>query len=1181
MDEIKVEKVVEVELNNGELCFDDGFSRPATEEEKNCFLGRHPKAIKLSNGTYDIIRFFDYHRHSEYSLLDGCIRISDMVKRTKYIGAITDHGNMYGAFKWYQGMKKAGKIPVIGEEFYCETIDGKKSGHHLILLAKNSVGYKNLCKLSSLAFQNIYKKPHISYAMLKKYSEGLVCTSACLGGELSQLILNGNFSQQKLDQKLDDCVSFFQSVFGDDYYIEIQNHHIDDELIVNPKLIDLAHKHHIKVVAATDSHYENVSDHEVHEVLLCINTQKLMSDENRMKFDGDGYYLYSEDEVEKRFKNFPEAIDNTLDIMKKCQFVEIKTGMHYLPDFPIPPEFENDMEYLRHIASEGFAERFEEKFKVLKTDTKETKIKKLEQNHKYWERWKYEMSVIEKMGFSGYFLVVWDFLKFCRDNKIPVGAGRGSGAGSLVLYCLHITDFDPIKYDLLFERFLNPDRISLPDIDSDISQRKREKVIKYVTEKYGEDHVSHIITFGCLAAKSAIKDVARVYGVPAADANRITKTIPNDPKTTIETALKSSPDFLNMIRNNDLYEKIVKVAQKIEGLPRQTGVHACGICVGQKEINEYCPTAMVKDDNDEYFTTTQWEGPEAEEIGLVKFDFLGLRTLDVLDISLNLIKKHDKKFNMEPDTIPIDDIPSYLNLKEGKTDGVFQFESDGMTSLVKQMFNDVKSSDSREKGEEYFERLTAAVALYRPGPMDEIPNYLNAMKSGNIVYDHPKLKSILSSTYGILVYQEEIMMAVRELAGFSKGDADKIRKAMGKKKMDIMNEYSKYFIYGSAEYDKLHPEASKNIPGCINSGLSESTAKMIWNKMVKFASYAFNKSHATCYAALGARTAYLNCHYPVEYMAGILNSYLGNNKKVVSYVGKCNSRGITLLAPNVNVSDVEFSVAYDSFGKGQIVFGLSGINGIGTIAAKAIIDEREQNGDFSTIEDFLVRMAPLKINKKAIEALVYTGAFDSFHKGNRAELAEAIPKMLDVISAVKKENSQQLTMFEDLFGTKSAKYEISISPTRDFSTLKKSLLEKEYLGYFVKHPMTDYSDKLNSWRKKEFLDDISQLVVEIERSGVTKKVYRKRIAGLVQDRQIKSYTDSRTGRPKSLLIFNLNDETGTIKCVAFDNVAAKYAHLVTENSIIYVLCTGKLDDFGPSCEVSDIYVFSESDRNRT
>lgn len=465
-ENLKVEAVVNVKLDGNDLFFSDGSTRKIKEEEKSYFNGRRPKVVRLSDGSHELVRFFDYHRHSEYSLLDGCIRVSDMVKHTKYIGAVTDHGNMYCALKWYQEMKKAGKIPVIGEEFYCETIDGEKEGCHLILLAKNTEGYKNLCKLSSLAYKNIYYKPHISYEMLKEHSGGLVCTSACLGGELSRVIMNKNSkfgNIEEVEKRLDRCVDFFKSVFKDDYYIEIQNHHIKEELVVNPRLIALAKRHNVKVVAATDSHYTNKEDHEIHEVLLCIGTKTTIDNPNRMTFEGDGYHLYSDEDMDERFEKYPEAIDNTLEIMEKCQYVEIETGKHYLPDFPIPEGFKDDTDYLKYVAKKGFEERFKDEFKVFENDTEEVKKAKMDKEKEYRDRWDYEMSVIEKMGFSGYFLVVWDFLKFCRDNNIPIGAGRGSGAGSLVLYCLHITDFDPIKYDLLFERFLNPDRISLPD----------------------------------------------------------------------------------------------------------------------------------------------------------------------------------------------------------------------------------------------------------------------------------------------------------------------------------------------------------------------------------------------------------------------------------------------------------------------------------------------------------------------------------------------------------------------------------------------------------------------------------------------------------------------------------------------------------------------------------------------
>lgn len=769
--------IVDATLNGENILFSDGNSRKATTEEKKWFKNRHLKAAK-EDETYSLIRYCDYHRHSGYSLLDGCIPIEEMVKHTDFAGAITDHGNMYAILAYYKEMKKAGKIPILGEEFYCESIDGEKNRNHLILLAKDNVGYKNLMMLSSLAFKNFYKKPQISYAMLEKYHEGLVCTSACLGGELPKTIVNRDM------EKADRVIHKFKEMFGEDYYIEIQHHQIKEEELVNPVLKKLAKKHGVKLVAATDSHYVDKDDEEVHDVILCIGTKKTFQDKDRFRFEGTGYHLHTANEVDELFKDCPEAIDNTLEIMEKCTGVEIDLGHNYLPHFVIPEGYADEVSYLKHLAKEGFKERFLAMFSEQPGDSEEAVKAKKEKKKEYWDRWLYEMSVIEQMGFAGYFLIVWDFLNYCRQNDIPIGPGRGSGAGSLILYCLHITNFDPIKYGLLFERFLNPDRISLPDVDSDISEEKRQLVIDYVTRKYGEDHVSHIITFGTLAAKSAIRDVARVLGLPAAESRIITKTVPSRPKMTIEEALNESPELCELINGNEMYKRIVKIAQKIEGLPRQTGIHACGICISKEPITSYCPQAMVHDEmTGEVTISSQWTGPECEEVGLVKFDFLGLRTLDVIDNSVQLINERNKKKGIEThytmDTIPINDIASYRYLLKGNTAGVFQFESDGMTGLLKKMFVDVKDDDSEAKGDEYFERLIAAVSLYRPGPMDEIPNYIEAMHSGRVHYDHPKLESILNSTYGILVYQEEIMFAVRKLAGFTAGQSDTIRKAMG------------------------------------------------------------------------------------------------------------------------------------------------------------------------------------------------------------------------------------------------------------------------------------------------------------------------------------------------------------------------------------------------------------------
>lgn len=1180
-------EILDVTIQNDMLLFSDGYTRIADAEEINWFKKHNPKGIKttvkdvktgVSEVRYMIQRFFDYHRHSEYSLLDGCIKISDMIKYTDFAGAITDHGNMYAYLKFYEGMKKAGKLPVIGEEFYCETIDGDKNKNHLILLAKNNEGLKNLMWLSSSAFDNFYGKPHISYQMLKNHSKGLICTSACLGGEIPRIICNESITEEERDEKLKNVISFFKDIFKDDFYLEIQNHSIEDEKKVNPKLLDLSKKFGIKIVAATDAHYTLKEDEKVHDVVLCISTKKILDDPKRMRFEGTGYHLHNYNEVDELFKDIPDAIDNTLEIMEKCQYVDIKTGVHYLPDYPLPEGFKNNLEYLKYIAKKGFYERFKDKFEVLDTDSEEVKQKKTLKKQEYWDRWKYEMSVIENMGFSGYFLVVWDFLKFCRDNNIPVGAGRGSGAGSLVLYCLYITDFDPIKYDLLFERFLNPSRISLPDIDSDISDSKRELVIDYVNKKYGQDHVSHIITFGTLAAKSALRDVGKVLGLEVSERTMLQKAVPNKPKITLNAALKESSELRDLLKN-EKYKQVFDIATKIEGLPRQTGIHACGIIISKEPITSYCPLASIKDENGEKVLTTQLEGPACESVGLVKFDFLGLRTLDVVDNAISIIKKRHKDFDYTPSTIPIDDVSVYAGLKKGETMGVFQFESDGMISLLKQMFSDASPEDT-DKGDEYFERLIAAVALYRPGPMAEIPNYINAMKSGNIIYDHPKLKSILSSTYGILVYQEEIMMAVRELAGFSKGDADTVRKAMGKKKIEIMNEYGEYFIYGSSKYDDENPDKQKNIVGCVKNGIPEIIAKTIWDKMVKFAEYAFNKSHATCYAGLGARTAWLLHYYPSEYMVGILNSYIGSNDKISKYVIAAAKKGITVLPPNVNTSGIKFEIdesdSTENNNLPKILFGLSGIKNVGAGVAKAIVNERKENGVFLSYDDFIARMAVLDFDKGALESLILSGALDIFEGTRRAKFL-ALEDTAKLLKKIKKEalnNINQLSLFDAGLGEKP-NYKVPVVLTvEEYSPAEKAMREKERLGYYLKHPVLSYSKRFDRWKAKGMLSDIGPTLEKIVNSY---NGFNVRFAGVVGEMKTFSYLSKKNNKYESLLTFMLDDGSDVVKCVAFGNDAIKYGTELKEGTVIYILGYAKADDFGVSVSIKELHCFDNSE----
>jgi DNA polymerase-3 subunit alpha len=868
-----------------------------------------------------------------------------------------------------------------------------------------------------------------------------------------------------------------------------------------------------------------------------------------MRFEGKGYHVHTSDEVENLFEDVPEALDATLEIAEKCEGFYIETGKYYLPVFPVPAGY-TDYGYLYKLADEGFTERYGH----LLTQDKS-------KYDSYRERFEYELGVIKKMGFEGYFLIVWDFINFAKQNDIPVGPGRGSGAGSMVLYCLHITEVDPMKYDLLFERFLNPERVSMPDIDTDIAESKRQLVIDYVSKKYGLDKVSQIITFGTFGAKSSIRDVARVYGLSPSESQKLTKLIPDDPKITIDKALKEAPEFVNMVEGSELYKKIVNIARKIEGLPRNRSIHASGICISRDEMTEYLPQIIMTDeDTGEKVMSTQYNMTECEEVGVIKFDFLGLRTLDVIDNAGRLIERKTGKRIKEAD-IPLNDPAVYAFLGQGNTAGVFQFESDGMTGLLKNMYADVKGTDTNEKAEEYFERLIAAVSLYRPGPMDEIPNYLKGMKTGEIHYDHEKLESILSKTYGILVYQEQIMRAVRVLAGFSTGQADTVRKAMGKKKIDIMNEYGEYFINGSEAHDKANPNKAYNIPGCIKNGIRAETASLIWDKMVKFAEYAFNKSHAAAYATLGAKTAWLACYYPLEYMTAILNSYITDNKKLDKYVKLCKDINIKISKPDVNISNEQFDIIND-----EIVFGLSGIKSVGGIAAKAIIDERSENGKYKSFSDFIVRIARRgSVNSSALTAMVYAGALDCFPGTRRAKIESIGTTAAAVMKAVKKEVREQLSLFDVL---NIPIYEVQLPECEEFDEFTIAFKEEEMLGIFLKHPVEKYNEKLIRLRNNKKLNYSG----EIE-DGFNDKVVC--LAGVIKDKKLSSYVDQRSGAGKNILKFNISDITGYTNCVMFGNDAVRIGAADTDKAVYYIIGRVKIDDFGTSVMVNEILTLDE------
>jgi len=932
-------------------------------ENTKIFKKRKLKAVvtkKLDDGyEIKILRFADLHRHSGFSLLDGASKIEDLVKLTEYAGALTDHGNMYGFVEYYKQMKKANKQPIIGFEAYCETLEGNKEGNHLLLLVKNEAGYRNIIKLTSEAYYNFYNKPHLSYKMLEEHSEGIIALSACLGGEIPQKLLKlENYKEaKKVALKL-------KSIFGEDFYLEMQKHNIGvEEDIVNKGLIKLSKETGIKLVATTDSHYTNKEDNKIHEILLCLQTGKTLSDPDKMVFEGDGYHIHTPEEMEEKFKDIPEALDNTLEIAEKCSKFELQLNKLYMPKFDVP-EGETENSYFEKLVWEGFRKRFEGKPEYSSSE--------------YNDRLKLEMRIIEKMGYASYFLIVQDFINYAKNNGIMVGPGRGSAVGSLVSYSLGITDLDPIPYGLLFERFLNPERVSMPDIDIDFCYENREKVIDYVKNKYGHDAVSNIVTFGTLSARSVVRDVARVMDYPYTTGDRIAKAIPKEVGMTITKALKENLELENMYKNDYDTKLIIDTAMKLEGLPRHASQHACGTIIAASKVDNYLPTCLM---GEERKVTAQVVMTEVEELGLLKMDFLGLRTMTVIDYSLKSIARNTNEV-VKYLEIPHNDPYVYADISKGKTYGVFQLESPGMRGFMSELYSDVdlriKSLEKKYKvkgfknpkgsgnkkdfikemsnlGQELFERLIAGISLYRPGPMDYIPDYVAGMKNPeSIIYDTPELEPILKATYGQIVYQEQVMQVVQKLGGYSLGRADLVRRAMGKKKADIMAQEKEIFING-----KIKDDGTIEVPGCIRNGISKEIAEKVWHKMEDFCKYAFNKSHSAGYAVISIITAWLKYYYPIDFMASTINSFIDKSDKLKSYLSVCKDMGIKILPPHVNNSLELFSRSCN-----DIIFGLKGIKNMGK-TTNLIMQEVTERGKFLNYQDFAVRMAKYqKINKK-------------------------------------------------------------------------------------------------------------------------------------------------------------------------------------------------------------------------
>ncbi len=1107
-------------------------------------------------------KFVHLHIHSEFSLLDGANRIKDLPVRAKELGmdaiAITDHGVMYGVIDFYKACKKEGIKPIIGCEVYVapRTRFDKQPGidnhyYHLILLAKNNQGYKNLSKLVSLGFvDGYYYKPRIDRQILEKYSEGLICLSACLAGEVNQALLNGNA------EKAEQVALWHKKVFGDDYYIEIQNNGIEEQVLANQKLVKLARKLDIPLVATNDAHYLKREDAYNHEVLLCIQTGKRMSDEDRMRFDTEELYVKSPEEMSEYFSAFPDAIENTVKIAEKCN-VEFEFGHTILPNYDVSPEYKTHYDFLKELCDKGLKKRYGENLSE--------EIKK---------RAEYELDIIKKMGYIDYYLIVWDFIHYAKTKGIPVGPGRGSGAGSILAYAIEITDIDPIKYGLLFERFLNPERISMPDFDVDFSDERRQEVIDYVAEKYGHDHVSQIITFGTMAAKMVIRDVARVLDYPYAEADALAKMIPNEIHITIKKALEQNRELKEKYENDEETRKILDIAMALEGMPRQASTHACGVVITKEPVDTYVPL-YVKDGqiNTQYIMTT------LEELGLLKMDFLGLRNLSVIQNTIDLVKQNqgiDVQFDKD-----MSDPEVYKLWQEGYSAGIFQFESQGMTNFMKELKPDC------------LEDLIAGVSLYRPGPMDQIPRYIRGKQNpGHNEYTHPSLEPILNVTYGCMVYQEQVMQIVRDLAGYSLGRADLVRRAMGKKKLDVMEKEREIFINGQVDEN-----GNVIVPGCVRNGIDAESANKIFDEMAEFAKYAFNKSHAACYAVVSYRTAYLKQYYPAEFMAATLNSYLGNLDKVPQYIDECKRLGIEILKPDINNSYEKFTVE-----NGKIRFGLGSIKNVGIIPVENIVKEREENGKYKSFTDFCERIAETQVNKKCIESLIKAGVFEEFEQ-TRATLLASFEHIIDTIqSSNKKGFNGQVSMFD--LGTEEEKEEREKHKYQfeEYDELaEKELLsmEKEMLGIYISgHPLEKLKEKIMHSTNINTLDlsSINEHTTNTDLVDNTIKTkfmdgQKVRYAGIITSIK-KKYTKNN----KIMAFITIEDLYGTAEVIAFENAVISAGRSLIEENIVIIdgrlsirddseatIIANEIKDLGeeqPKVVTFDITDFSEERKDK-
>ena len=1042
--------------------------------------------------------FVHLHVHTEYSLLDGACRIGSMMDRVKELGqeavAITDHGVMYGCIDFYKAAKAAGVKPIIGCEVYVarrlmsDRVHGiDNDPYHLVLLCENRKGYENLCMLVSEAFlHGFYGKPRVDLELLEKYHEGLIALSACLAGAIPQYLMEENYQAAK------EYALRLSEIFGEDrFYLELQDHGIPEQRPVNQGVMRLSRELGLPLVVTNDAHYLRKEDAAMQDVLLCIQTGKRVDEPNRMKFQTEEFYLKSEEELRALFPNCPEAFENTVKIAGMCN-LEFEFHQYHLPSFPVPEGYTSES-YFRELCMKGFRERY--------ADPPES----------YRERLEYEIGVISRMGYVNYYLIVWDFIRYAKEQGIPVGPGRGSGAASIAAYCMHITEVDPMQYSLIFERFLNPERVSMPDFDTDFCQERRSEVIDYVVRKYGKDHVAQIATFGTMAARGAIRDVGRALNFSYAETDIVAKAVPSTVHITLKEALEVSPKLKELYEGDERIKLLIDTAMSLEGMPRNTSTHAAGVVITAQPVCTYVPLSR----NDDTIVT-QYTMTTIEELGLLKMDFLGLRNLTVIRDAELQIRQLEPEFSM--DRIPDDDPETFRMLTEGKTQGVFQLESAGMTGVCVNM----KAGS--------IEDITAIVALYRPGPMDSIPTFIaNKLDRRKVTYKTPLLEPILKVTYGCIVYQEQVIEIFRSLGGYTMGQADNIRRAISKKKMKVIEAERKVFVYGDPD---------QNIAGCVGHGVPEQVAQSIYDEIVDFANYAFNKAHAVCYAVVSYQTAYLKCHYPRQYMAALMTSVLDSSVKIAGYIAECKDLGIATLPPDINHSEDTFTVEGDS-----IRFGLGAVKNVGRGLIRSISARRREGGPFRSLEDFVQRMGEGELNKRAVENFIKCGAMDCFGH-HRSELLVVYDSMMDSIASSKKRNLDgQMGMFALLEDEPAARIPIPTLP--ELSKAERMLMEKETTGIYLSgHPMDDYRPYLVGTH-------VVPIGALMEEGNPYEDDQIVSIAGIVQSVKMK------TTRNNSVMAYvTVEDDTASIELLAFSKVINEHGSYLRENSPVII--TGRL-----------------------